>query len=370
MNELDNIPAAIEAVRNGEVIIVVDDEDRENEGDFLVAARHATPEVVNFMATHGRGLICAPLIEDRCDELDLELMVPANNAAFETPFTVSVDLLGHGCTTGISAQDRAKTIKALIDPATKNEELGRPGHIFPLRAKRGGVLRRAGHTEAAIDFSRLAGFEPAGVIVEIMNEDGTMARLPECQELAKKFDLKVVSIADLIEYRLQNETLIERTIETEINTAFGSFKAIAFRQLTNDMEHLALGKGEWDEEDEVPIRVHSSHLIGDVFQLLDIGKGPKLHAAMQRIEKEGKGAIIYINRSSNGGGLLEELRVFEKNRASDEVKAAPMDSKDYGIGAQIIRHLGIRKLNVLTDTDRPIGNIGYGLEISRLSPLT
>ena len=370
MNELDNIPAAIEAVRNGEVIIVVDDEDRENEGDFLVAARHATPEVVNFMATHGRGLICAPLIEDRCDELDLELMVPANNAAFETPFTVSVDLLGHGCTTGISAQDRAKTIKALIDPATKNEELGRPGHIFPLRAKRGGVLRRAGHTEAAIDFSRLAGFEPAGVIVEIMNEDGTMARLPECQELAKKFDLKVVSIADLIEYRLQNETLIEQTIETEINTAFGSFKAIAFRQLTNDMEHLALVKGEWNEEDEVPIRVHSSNLIGDVFQLLDIGKGPKLHAAMQRVEKEGKGAIIYISRSSNGGGLLEELRVFEKNRTSDEVKAAPMDSKDYGIGAQIIRHLGIRKLNVLTDTDRPIGNIGYGLEICKLSPLT
>jgi len=370
MNELDNIPAAIEAVRNGEVIIVVDDEDRENEGDFLVAARHATPEVVNFMATHGRGLICAPLIEDRCDELDLELMVPANNAAFETPFTVSVDLLGHGCTTGISAQDRAKTIKALIDPATKNEELGRPGHIFPLRAKRGGVLRRAGHTEAAIDFSRLAGFEPAGVIVEIMNEDGTMARLPECQEFAKKFDLKVVSIADLIEYRLQNETLIERTIETEINTAFGSFKAIAFRQLTNDMEHLALVKGEWNEEDEVPIRVHSSNLIGDVFQLLDIGKGPKLHAAMQRVEKEGKGAIIYISRSSNGGGLLEELRVFEKNRTSDEVKAAPMDSKDYGIGAQIIRHLGIRKLNVLTDTDRPIGNIGYGLEICKLSPLT
>ena len=369
MNELDNIPAAIEAIRRGEVIIVVDDEYCENEGDFLVAARHATPEVVNFMATHGRGLICAPLVEDRCDELDLELMVPSNNAAFETPFTVSVDLLGHGCTTGISAQDRAKTIKAMINPATKNEELGRPGHIFPLRARRGGVLRRAGHTEAAIDFSRLAGFEPAGVIVEIMNEDGTMARLPQCRELAKKFDLKLVSIADLIEYRLEHETLIERTVETEMNTAFGSFKAVAFRQLTNDIEHLALVKGDWSDEEEVMIRVHSSNLLGDAFQMLDFGKGPKLHSAMKRIEKEGKGAIIYINKSDSSNGLSKELLAFEKSRKASEASHAPMDTKDYGIGAQIIRHLGIRKLNVLTDTDRPIGNIGYGLEITRLSPL-
>ena len=369
MNELDNIPAAIEAIRNGEVIIVVDDEDRENEGDFLVAARHATPEVVNFMATHGRGLICAPLVEDRCDELGLELMVPSNNAAFETPFTVSVDLLGHGCTTGISAQDRAKTIQALIDPKTKNEELGRPGHIFPLRARRGGVLRRAGHTEAAIDFSRLAGYEPAGVIVEIMNEDGTMARLPQCQELAKKFNLKLVSIADLIEYRLENDTLIERTIETEMETAFGTFKAIAFRQLTNDVEHLALVKGNWDANDEVLIRVHSSDLMGDAFQTLHTGKGPKLHAAMKRIEQAGTGAIIYINKNSDHGGISEELRTIELIRTSDAKSPAPMDTKDYGIGAQIIRQLGIRKLNVLTDTDRPLGNIGYGLEITQLSQL-
>lgn len=369
MNELDNIPAAIEAIRNGEVIIVVDDEDRENEGDFLVAARHATPEVVNFMATHGRGLICAPLVEDRCDELGLELMVSSNNAAFETPFTVSVDLLGNGCTTGISAQDRAKTIEALINPATKNEQLGRPGHIFPLRARRGGVLRRAGHTEAAIDFSRLAGFEPAGVIVEIMNEDGTMARLPQCQELAKKFNLKLVSIADLIEYRLEHETLIERVIESDITTTFGSFKAIAFKQLTNDVEHLALVKGDWTADDEVPIRVHSSNLVGDVFQMLDFGKGPKLHAAMRRIQEKGVGAIIFINKVTHSGGISEDLKAYRTRKDAAQQTKSPMDSKDYGIGAQIIRELGIRKLDVLTDTERPLDHIGYGLEVTKLSPL-
>lgn len=369
MKMLDPIPEAIEAIKRGEVIIVVDDEDRENEGDFLVAARHATPEVVNFMATHGRGLICAPLIEERCDELNLELMVPANNAAFETPFTVSVDLLGHGCTTGISAQDRSKTIQALINPTTKPEELGRPGHIFPLRARRGGVLRRPGHTEAAIDFSRLAGFEPAGVIVEIMNEDGSMARLPECRKLANKFNLKLVSIADLIEHRLQNETLIARKAEAEIQTAFGPFTAIVFEQLTNEVEHLALVKGRWDEDDEVPVRVHSTSMLGDVFHITDFGKGPSLHSAMSMMEEIGHGAIIYINKLRKGGGLLDELKAYQQFAGSDRPYAAPMDAKDYGIGAQIIRQLGIRNCHVLTNTARPLGPIGYGLTITRISPL-
>jgi 3,4-dihydroxy 2-butanone 4-phosphate synthase/GTP cyclohydrolase II len=369
MKMLDPIPEAIAAIQRGEVIIVVDDEDRENEGDFLVAARHATPEVVNFMATHGRGLICAPLIEERCDELELELMVPSNNAAFETPFTVSVDLLGHGCTTGISAQDRSKTIQALINPETQPNELGRPGHIFPLRARRGGVLRRPGHTEAAIDFSRLAGFEPAGVIVEIMNEDGTMARLPECRELADKFNLKLVSIADLIEHRLQNETLIERKAEAEIQTAFGPFNAIIFQQSTNDVEHLALVKGTWNEGDEVPIRVHSTSMLGDVFQITDFGKGPALHAAMEKMEKIGHGAIVYINKLRKGGGLLDELQAYQKRAGTSQPFVAPMDAKDYGIGAQIIRQLGIRNCHVLTNSDRALGPIGYGLTITKVSKL-
>ncbi|MGA0434357.1 MAG: 3,4-dihydroxy-2-butanone-4-phosphate synthase [Flavobacteriales bacterium] len=370
MKMMDSIPEAIEAIRRGEVIIVVDDEDRENEGDFLIAARHATPEVVNFMATHGRGLICAPLIENRCDELGLELMVESNNAAYETPFTVSVDLIGHGCTTGISAQDRSKTIQALIDPKTDPKSLGKPGHIFPLRAKKGGVLRRPGHTEAAIDFSRLAGFEPAGVIVEIMNEDGTMARLPECRELAEKFNLKLVSIADLIEYRLQNETLIERKFETEIQTAFGEFKAIVFKQLTNEVEHLALVKGAWDINDEVPLRVHSTSMVGDVFQITDFGKGPMLHAAMQKIDEIGHGAIIYINKLRKGGGILDELKAYNKLKGTDRSFENKMDAKDYGIGAQIIRQLGIQKCHVLTNTPRNPGPIGYGLEIIKTSPLT
>jgi 3,4-dihydroxy 2-butanone 4-phosphate synthase/GTP cyclohydrolase II len=366
MSMLDTIPEAIEAIRQGEVIIVVDDEDRENEGDFLIAARHVTPEVVNFMATHGRGLICVPLVEDRCDELGLELMVQTNNAAYETPFTVSVDLMGHGCTTGISAQDRAKTIQALINPKTSPTELGKPGHIFPLRAKRGGVLRRAGHTEAAIDFSRLSGFEPAGVIVEIMNEDGTMARLAECRELANQFNLKLVSIADLIEYRLLNETLIERTTEVEIQTAFGPFTAISFRQLTNDVEHLALIKGHWNEEEDVPVRVHSTSMLGDVFQITDFGKGPELHAAMKQIQKDGKGAIVYINKLRKGKGLIDELEAYRKK---EEAKGQSLDSKDYGIGAQIIRNLGIRRMHILSDTPRKKGIIGYGLEITGTTPL-
>ena len=372
MSILDSIPEAIEEIRNGGVIIVVDDEDRENEGDFLTAARNVTPDVINFMATHGRGLVCAPLVESRCDALDLELMVQTNNAAYETPFTVSVDLLGHGCTTGISTSDRSKTVQALIDPNTKPEELGRPGHIFPLRAKAGGVLRRNGHTEAAIDFARLAGFEPAGVIVEILNEDGTMARLPELKKIADKHNMKLVSIADLITYRLENETLIERTYEVKLNTEFGPFNAISYKQLTDETEHLALVKGNWDIEEAVPVRVHASSMIGDVFQVSDLGKGPQLQAAMAKIEAEGKGAIIFINKLHQSSGIAEELKAYDDyhKKKKDTGVFYPFDSKDYGIGAQIVRDLGIRKINILTDTPRKSGNIGYGLEIINHSPLS
>lgn len=368
-NKLDSIPEAIEAIRKGEVIIVVDDEDRENEGDFLTAARNVTPEIVNFMATHGRGLICAPLIESRCDELDLELMVTSNSAQFETPFTVSIDLIGHGTTTGISASDRAKTIKALIDPETRPEELGKPGHIFPLRAKVGGVLRRAGHTEAAVDFARLAGFEPAGVIVEIMNEDGTMARLPECFEIAERFGLKVVSIADLIAYRLEHDSLIERMSEVMLQTIYGPFKLIAYKQLTTDSEHLALVKGSWEADEVLPVRVHSSSMIGDIFSAKNIGKGQQLNDAMARIEKEGKGVIVYINKMRKGGGLLDEIEAYAKLGESATTHRQ-MDSKDYGIGAQILRDLGVRKMKLLSNTpNRRKGITVYGLEIVDTLPL-
>jgi 3,4-dihydroxy 2-butanone 4-phosphate synthase/GTP cyclohydrolase II len=372
MSILDSIPEAIEVIRKGGVIIVVDDEDRENEGDFLTAARNVTPEIINFMVTHGRGLVCAPLVESRCDALGLGLMVKTNNAAYETPFTVSVDLIGDGCTTGISTSDRSKTVKALINPDLDPDTLGKPGHIFPLRAKAGGVLRRNGHTEAAIDFARLAGFEPAGVIVEILNEDGTMARVPELKKLADKHDMKLVSIADLIAYRLENETLIERTSEVRLNTAFGPFNAISYKQLTDDVEHLALVKGSWDTEDAVPVRVHASSMIGDVFQVSDLGKGPQLHAAMAKIEKEGKGAIVFINKLHQVSGFAEELKAYAEYHAKQKKTGVfhPFDSKDYGIGAQIVRDLGIRNINLLSDTPRKTGNIGFGLEVVGHTPLT
>jgi 3,4-dihydroxy 2-butanone 4-phosphate synthase/GTP cyclohydrolase II len=362
---LDSIPEAIEVIRSGGVIIVVDDEDRENEGDFLTAARNVTPEIINFMATHGRGLICAPLIESRCDALELELMVTTNNAAYETPFTVSVDLIGDGCTTGISASDRSKTVKALINPSTKPDALGKPGHIFPLRAKAGGVLRRNGHTEAAIDFARLAGFEPAGVIVEILNDDGTMARLPELKKLADKHDMKLVSIADLISYRLEHETLIERTAEVQLNTEFGPFNAISYKQLTDDVEHLALIKGSWETDDAIPVRVHASSMIGDVFQVSDLGKGPQLHAAMSKIEEIGYGAVVFINKLHQGGGFAEELIAYSRYSKKQKKTGVfhPFDSKDYGIGAQIVRDLGIRNINLLSDSPKKSGDIGYGLQI-------
>ena len=348
----------------------MDDEDRENEGDFLIAAHHATPEIINFMATHGRGLICAPLLESRCDELGLDLMVESNNAAYETPFTVSVDLIGHGCTTGISASDRSKTIQALINPSTRPEELGKPGHIFPLRAKAGGVLRRPGHTEAAVDFARLAGFEAAGVIVEIMNEDGSMARLPELQELAQKHAMKLVSIADLIAYRLEHESLLERTAEVDINTEFGTFKAISFRQITNDVDHLALVMGSWTGDEAVPVRVHASSMVADIFQISDYGKGPQLHSALRKIEQHGKGAVVFLNKTRVGGGLADELTAYAKMKEAKQRGVHPqLDSKDRGIGAQILRNLGIRNIALLSNTAQTQGNVGYGLHVSRIEPL-
>lgn len=369
--ELDSIEDAIEAIRNGEVIIVVDDEDRENEGDFLTAARNVTPEIINFMATHGRGLICAPLVESKCDDLGLSLMVNQNSAAFETPFTVSVDLVGYGTTTGISASDRSKTVLALIDPKIKPEELGKPGHIFPLRAKEGGVLRRAGHTEAAIDFSRLAGFEPAGVIVEIMNEDGTMARLPSLFEIADKFDLKLVSIADLIAYRLEHDSLIERQSEVELQTENGPFKLIAYKQLTTDSEHLALVKGTWGKDEVIPVRVHSSSMIGDIFNAVNVGKGHQLQKAMYHIEQEGKGVIVYINKLRKGKGLLDEIEAYSQmsTEAVNNMNRI-MDSKDYGIGSQILRDLGVHRMNLLSNTPNKRKGIKvYGLTIEDTVPL-
>jgi 3,4-dihydroxy 2-butanone 4-phosphate synthase / GTP cyclohydrolase II len=371
MSQMHTISEAIEAIQRGEIIIVVDDEDRENEGDFLIAARHATPEVVNFMATHGRGLICAPMLESRCDALGLDLMVKSNNAAFETPFTVSVDLMGHGCTTGISASDRSKTIQALIDPATAPSALGKPGHIFPLRAKPGGVLRRPGHTEAAVDFARLAGFEPAGVIVEIMNEDGSMARLPELVKLAQQHDMKLVSIADLIEHRLAHESLIERTAEVSLNTSFGQFKAVSFRQTTNEVDHLALVMGEWDPEDAVPVRVHASSMVGDIFQIQDFGKGPQLHAALRHIQKEGRGVVVYLNKTRQGGGLADELTAYANIAAAKMEGTFPkLDSKDRGIGAQILRDLQVSNMLLLSDSHHVKGEVGYGLTIKEVVALT
>ncbi|MCB9185601.1 MAG: bifunctional 3,4-dihydroxy-2-butanone-4-phosphate synthase/GTP cyclohydrolase II [Flavobacteriales bacterium] len=368
--KLDSIEDAIQEIKDGKVVIVVDDADRENEGDFVAAARSVTPEMINFMATHGRGLICAPLVEDRCDQLGLDLMVQNNNAAYETPFTVSVDLIGHGCTTGISASDRSKTIKALIDPNTKPEELGKPGHIFPLKARKGGVLRRAGHTEAAIDLARLAGFEAAGVIVEIMNEDGTMARLPQLAEIAKKFNLKLISIKDLIEYRVKNESLIEREIRVNMPTEYGDFKLVAYKQTTNGQSHLALVKGTWDDDEPILVRVHSSCVTGDIFGSCRCDCGPQLHSAMEMVEKEGKGVIVYMNQEGRGIGLLNKLKAYElQEKGMDTVEANlalgfQMDQRDYGIGAQILRDLGVTKMRLMSNNPKKrTGLIGYGLEI-------
>lgn len=368
--KLDSIDSAIQDIKEGKVVIVVDDADRENEGDFVAAARSVTPEMINFMATHGRGLICAPLVEDRCVELGLDLMVQNNNAAYETPFTVSVDLMGNGCTTGISASDRAKTVKALIDPDLNPDVLGKPGHIFPLKAKKGGVLRRAGHTEAAIDLARLAGFEPAGVIVEIMNEDGTMARLPQLVEIAKRFSLKLVSIKDLIEYRVKNESLIERQVAVDMPTEWGDFKLVAFKQTTNDQTHLALVKGTWDKDEEILVRVHSSCVTGDIFGSCRCDCGDQLHSAMKMVNDAGKGVVVYMNQEGRGIGLLNKLRAYElQEKGMDTVEANlalgfDMDQRDYGIGAQILRDLGVSKMKLMSNNPKKrTGLIGYGLEI-------
>jgi 3,4-dihydroxy 2-butanone 4-phosphate synthase / GTP cyclohydrolase II len=368
--KLNTIEEAIDEIRNGKIVIVVDDEDRENEGDFVAAARCTTPEIINFMATYGRGLICAPLVEDRCDQLGLTLMVSTNSAAFETPFTISVDLIGYGCTTGISASDRSKTIQALIDPSIKPEELGKPGHIFPLRAKREGVLRRAGHTEAAIDLARLAGFEPAGVIVEIMNEDGSMARLPDLVLIAEKFKLKIVSIKDLIAYRLKFDSLIEKQVSVELPTQWGDFQLVAYRHKSTGQDHLALIKGTWDENETILVRVHSSCLTGDIFGSCRCDCGPQLHKAMEMVEKAGKGVILYMNQEGRGIGLLNKLKAYKlQEQGLDTVEANlqlgfKMDERDYGLGAQILRDLGVSKIRLMSNNPKKrAGLIGYGLEI-------
>jgi len=373
---LHSIESAIEDIRNGKLIIVVDDEDRENEGDFITAAVNVTPEVINFMSKHGRGLICAPLVEDRCEELQLVQMVSNNTALHETAFTVSVDLLGHGCTTGISAHDRAKTVQALVDPNTKPEDLGRPGHIFPLRAKRGGVLRRTGHTEAAIDLARLAGLGAAGVLVEIMNEDGSMARLPELFEISRKFDLKLISIKDLIEYRLKTDSLIEEIVRVDMPTKYGQFKMIAFREKNTTNEHLALVKGEWKKDEPVLTRVHSSCFTGDILGSLRCDCGDQLHAAMQMVEKEGQGVILYMNQEGRGIGLMNKLKAYKlQENGLDTVEANlhlgfPMDKRDYGIGAQILRYLGVAKLRLMSNNPKKrAGLLGYGLEIVETVPI-
>lgn len=369
--KLNTIEEALEDIKNGKVIIVVDDEDRENEGDFVTAARNVTPEIINFMATHGRGLVCAPLIEDKCDELGLELMVKSNSAAYETPFTVSVDLNGHGCTTGISASDRSKTIQALIDPSIRPEELGKPGHIFPLRAKKGGVLRRAGHTEAAIDLSRMAGFEPAGVIVEILNEDGTMARLPQLIEIAKKFDLKLISIEDLIEYRIKTETLIEKVIDVKMPTMSGDFDMHLYKETNTGQEHLALVKGTWDKNEPILVRVHSSCMTGDIFGSCRCDCGPQLEKAMETIEKAGSGVVLYMNQEGRGIGLENKLKAYKLQEEGYDTLEANLklgfkgDERDYGIGAQILRDLGVKKMKLMSNNPtKRTGLIGYGLEIT------
>ncbi|MEY2828863.1 MAG: hypothetical protein RIQ33_721 [Bacteroidota bacterium] len=367
---LNTIEEAIEDIKNGKLIIVVDDEDRENEGDFVVAARCATPEVINFMSKYGRGLICAPISEEICNRLKLDMMVSTNTSSHATPFTVSIDLLGHGCTTGISAQDRSKTVLAMLDENIKPEEFGRPGHIFPLKAQKGGVLRRTGHTEAAIDFAVLAGFEPAGAIVEIMNEDGTMARLPQLMEIAKQHDLKIVSIEDLVAYRMKMECLIKEETRINMPTQWGDFELIAFSEINSKETHLALKKGNWEKEEPIMVRVHSSCVTGDILGSLRCDCGEQLHQAMNIINAEGKGLVLYMNQEGRGIGLLNKLKAYKlQEEGMDTVEANlelgfKPDERDYGVGAQILHHLGVHKLKLLTNNPKKrAGLIGYGLEI-------
>ena len=373
---LDRIEDAIEDIKNGKLVIVVDDEDRENEGDFITAARNVTPEIINFMSIHGRGLICAPLAEDRCEALNLKPMVVDNTSLHETAFTVSIDLLGNGCTTGISAHDRSKTIQALVNPNTKPEDFGRPGHIFPLKAKQGGVLRRSGHTEAAIDLARLAGFEPAGVLVEIIAEDGSMARLPRLLEIAKKFELKIISIKDLIEYRLKTESLISEEARVNMPTRYGSFELVAFKQLNTGEIHMAMKKGEWKKDEPVMVRVHSSCMTGDILGSLRCDCGDQLHRALEMIEAEGKGLVLYMNQEGRGIGLLNKLKAYKlQEQGMDTVEANlhlgfGMDERDYGVGALILREMGITKMKLISNNPKKrAGLLGYGLEVTETVPI-
>ena len=366
--QLNTIEEAIEDIKNGKVVIVVDDENRENEGDFIAAAETVTPEIINFMATHGRGLICAPLTESRCNELDLYMMVQNNTVLHHTQFTVSVDLIGNGCTTGISVSDRAKTIKSLVDPNTKPHNLGRPGHIFPLKAKNGGVLRRTGHTEAAVDLARLAGFKPAGILVEILNEDGTMARLPELIKVAKKFNLKIISIDDLVSYRMENDSLIIKKNDFKIETRFGVYRLRAYQQTTNNAIHIALTKGEWGKDQIIPTRINSTAVNNDILGTLTNNSDKKLDEMFKVIDKEGKGAIIFINQYTSPEKTLKRLNNLEEIQKPGKITKAPsieMDSKDFGIGAQILHDLNINKLKLISNSvqKKRVGMIGYGLEI-------
>ncbi len=373
---LNTIPEAIEAIKEGKMVLVVDDEDRENEGDFITASELITPEKINFMATYGRGLICVALTEKRCEELDLNMMVGQNTSFHETQFTVSVDALLPGVTTGISASDRAITIKALVDPSTRAEELGRPGHIFPLKAKNRGVLRRAGHTEAAVDLARLAGLHPSGVLVEVMNDDGTMARLPQLAELASRFGVNIVTIKDLIAYRLQRESLIKRGEEVELPTKYGNFHIVPFLQKSNGLEHVALIKGEWKPGEPIHVRMHSSCMTGDIFGSQRCECGEQLHQAMQTIEKEGKGVIVYMQQEGRGIGLLNKIAAYKlQDQGLDTVDANihlgfKADERDYGVGAQILRNLGVTDMILMTNN--PVKRVGleaYGLRVVRVAPL-
>lgn len=373
---LDTIDSAIEDIRQGKLVIVVDDEDRENEGDFIVAARHASPEIINFMAMHGRGLVCVALTEERCQQLELHPMVVSNTSMHETAFTVSVDLVGPGAGTGISVHDRSNTIKALINPNTRPADLGRPGHIFPLKAKPGGVLRRSGHTEAAIDLARLAGLEPAGVLVEIMNDDGTMARLPQLIEIAKKWGLKLITIKDLIEYRLERDSLIEEIVQVEMPTIYGHFRLASFLDKSNGNEHLAIMKGSWHKDEPVLTRVHSSCFTGDILGSLRCDCGDQLACALQMVEKEGKGIILYMNQEGRGIGLTNKLKAYKlQEQGADTLEAnlmlgLPADARDYGVGAQILRHLNVTRLRLMTNNPKKrVGLMGYGLEIVESVPL-
>ena len=366
--QLNTIAEAIEDIRQGKVIIVVDDEDRENEGDFIAAAEAVTPEMINFMVTHGRGLVCVPITETRAKELDLKMMVENNTVLHQTAFTVSVDLKGYGCTTGISVHDRSKTIKAITDENTKPEELGRPGHIFPLVAKKGGVLRRTGHTEASIDLARLAGFKPMGILVEILNEDGSMARLPQLLEVAKKFDLKIISIENLVAYRMQHDSLIEKKEDFEITTRFGIFRLRAYLQKTNKQVHIALTKGTWSDNEPVLTRINSTLVNNDILGTLTNNPDEKLERMFDTINKEGKGAVIFINQELQSMNLLTRLVEFKELQEQGKIKApkVPMDAKDFGIGAQILHDLNISKIRLLSNSEQTkrVGMVGYGLEIT------